>query len=121
MDLNHLKTIKWKSLTVFQEDEKNIVVLECETKKQAMDFLNLLLNYDFNFSIDRTNAESHRLIITFDNGKFKVSINSQKDILSKYFETKKINLVTTGFDLSGQLACLTERIPINDLHIFNLN
>lgn len=41
MDLNHLKTIKWKSLTIFKEDNKNLVVLECETHRQAIDFLEL--------------------------------------------------------------------------------
>lgn len=121
MDLNHLKTIKWFSLTIFKEGDENLVVLECKTQTQAEDFLTLLQNYDFNFSIDRTNSESHRLIITFDNDKFRVSINPQKDILSKYFATKKINVVTTGFGLSGQLACLPDRIPIKGLHIFNLN
>ena len=121
MDLTHLKTIKWKSVTVFPEDGENLVVLECETKKQAMDFLNLLLNHDFNFSIDRSSSETHRLIINFDKGNFKVSITAKDEILSKYFATKKINVVTTGFDIKGQLACLDGRLPIKDLHIFNLN
>lgn len=117
----NLSSIKWKSITVFKEADNNLVVLECETHKQSVDFFNLLLNNDFTFSIDKTIPDLPKLAITFSEVGIRTSIVLQKDILSKYFETKKINLLTTGFDVNGELACLDERLKIRDLHILNLN
>ena len=101
MNLEHLKTIKWKSVTVFQENSQNLVVLECENKQQAMDFMNLLLQFDFNFSIDR-NLKFPKLNISFDNSGFKVSAFLKEDILTKYFSNKNINSDIIGIrDLSA--------------------
>lgn len=117
----NLNSIKWKSLTVFPENGNNLVVLECETHQQAVDFLTILSNNDFAFSIERTIPERPKLTITFSEVGIRVSVVLQQDILSKYFATKKINSLTTGFDVDGSLACLDDRLAIRDLHILNLN
>jgi hypothetical protein len=121
MDLNKLPYIKWIGLTIFQEAKGNLVVLECKTHEQATDFFELLSTYDFSFSIDRSNSEYPKLTITVLSAGYKVSIKLEKDILSKYFATRNINLLTTGFDMNGGLACLDDRLEIEELHTFNLN
>ena len=121
MDYNKLPSIKWIALTVFQEEGQNLVVLECKTHEQATDFFELLYTYDFSFSIDYSNLESPRLAITIPSAGLRVSILLGTDILTKYFATKNINLLTTGFDMNGGLACLDDRLEIKELHTFNLN
>lgn len=120
MDMNKLSLIKWKGLTVFPENGKNLVVLECENGEQARDFFDVLLVNKFTFSIDYSNSEYPRLIIDFTGG-VRFSILLAKDILSKYFANRQINLLTTGFDIGRQLACLDDRLEITHLHTFSLN
>ena len=93
----NLNSIKWKSLTVFPEDGNNLVVLECETNKQAVDFFTILSHNDFNFSIDKTKPDQPKLTITFSEVGIRVSIVLQQDILSKYFKPK-LNCVSSIFN-----------------------
>ena len=114
-----LNTIQWKALTVFLKE--NLVVLECANEKQSFDFIKMLLANDFTFKIGEAENGLPAYVITFTDTGYTKHILAIYDNTLKYFENKQVNWLTTGFNTSGNLSCLDDRIDIRGMNYHELN
>jgi|JI7StandDraft_1071085.scaffolds.fasta_scaffold00764_21 hypothetical protein len=114
-----LNTIHWKALTVFPKE--NLVVIECANNQQSLDFIKLLLANDFTLKIGEADNGLPAYVITFTDSGFTKHIIAIDDVLFKYFENKQVHWLTTGFDISGIVACLDDRIDIRGMNYYELN
>ena len=117
----NLTALSWIGVGVFKEDDGYLLVLECKTQEGAMNFYQLLATNTFRISYGRTPEGELTYKINFLEDCLSASITPKDDILFKYFISNQIVMVTTGFDINGDIACLDKRIEVSGINFISLN
>lgn len=117
-----LDSIHWTRMTIMNEKDENVLVLECNTQEQALTLLNILIENDFRFSFGETENKLPTFVINFIESGLDMFIIPADNTLFKYFNEQQIQLITTGFDAGeGNVAFHNERIEISGLDYSKLN
>lgn len=119
-----LDTIKIKQLSIVEEDNIEILVLETTDQKQTETLLDLLLTNKFNLSFEESRVRLPALVITFTGStpNFKIFVTPSIDTIFEKFKKDSIVYFTTGFEFSpGNLGVSDQKIKVSGLHYQRLS